>query len=88
MDKHLPIRKVLIANRGEIAIRVIKSCRLLNISSVAVFSESDKDALFVSQADEAVYIGESPASQSYLNIDAIIAAAKRVKADAIHPGTA
>ena len=80
------IRKVLIANRGEIAIRLMRACRELGIKSVAVYSDADKDALFARYADEAYYIGPSPASKSYLNIKAIISAAQECGADAIHPG--
>lgn len=78
--------KILIANRGEIAIRVIKACRELGIKTVAVYSSVDKDALHVRFADEAVYIGESEPQKSYLNIDNIIAAAKQTGSRAIHPG--
>ena len=81
-----PFRKVLIANRGEIACRIIRTCRRLRIRTVAVFSEADRNALHVEAADEAVGIGPAPASQSYLRVDAILAAARRAKADAIHPG--
>ncbi|MGH9908678.1 MAG: acetyl-CoA carboxylase biotin carboxylase subunit, partial [Pyrinomonadaceae bacterium] len=79
-------RKILIANRGEIAVRVIRSCRDLGISPVAVYSEADHTALHVRIADEAVCVGPSPSTQSYLNIEAIIAAAKKTKSEAIHPG--
>jgi pyruvate carboxylase subunit A len=78
--------KVLIANRGEIAIRVMRACRELGISTVAVCSEADKNALFAKYADEAYLIGPAPSSQSYLNIDAIIEVAKKTGTDAIHPG--
>ena len=78
--------KVLIANRGEIALRVIRACRELGISTVAVYSEADRDALHVRFADEEVCIGRSPASESYLNRKSIIAAAEITNADAIHPG--
>jgi len=78
--------KILIANRGEIAIRVMRACRELGIPSVAVYSEADKNALFAKYADEAVYIGPSPSSQSYLKIDNIIKAALETGAEAIHPG--
>jgi acetyl/propionyl-CoA carboxylase alpha subunit len=80
------IRKILIANRGEIACRVIRTCQTMCISTVAVFSDVDANALHVELADEAVHIGAAPAAQSYLNGEAIIAAAKRAGADAIHPG--
>jgi len=79
-------RKVLIANRGEIAIRVIRACRELGIATVAVHSEADAHALHVRFADEAVCIGPASASLSYLNIPAIISAAEITAADAIHPG--
>jgi pyruvate carboxylase subunit A len=79
-------RKILIANRGEIAIRVMRACRELGISTVAVYSEADRNALFAKYADEAVYVGPSPSSQSYLKIDNIIKAALETGAEAIHPG--
>src|SRR6266550_943022 len=78
--------KILIANRGEIAVRIIRVCRDLGIAPVAVFSEADADALHVRMSDEAYCIGPPPSVQSYLNIDAIIAVAKKSNADAIHPG--
>lgn len=78
--------KVLIANRGEIALRVIRACRDMGIQSVAVFSEADKESLHVRMADQAVCIGPSPSSKSYLNLEAILEAAKRSGAQAVHPG--
>ena len=80
------IRKLLIANRGEIACRIIRTCREMGIATVAVYSDADARALFVEMADEAVHIGASPARESYLNGEKIIAAAKRTGAQAVHPG--
>src|ERR1700730_10725847 len=79
-------RKILIANRGEIAIRVIRACRDLKISPVAIYSEADTEALHVRMADEAVCIGPAASTQSYLNISAVLEAAKKTGAQAIHPG--
>src|SRR5512132_1167907 len=80
------IRRVLIANRGEIAVRVIRTLRELDITSIAVFSEPDRAALHVLMADEAYLIGPGPSRESYLHLERVIETAKRVKADAIHPG--
>ena len=79
-------RKILIANRGEIACRIIKSARKLGIATVAVYSDADADALHVKMADEAVHIGPSPSSQSYIVIDNILDAIRQTGADAVHPG--
>ncbi|MBD8490317.1 acetyl-CoA carboxylase biotin carboxylase subunit [Echinicola sp. CAU 1574] len=79
-------KKILIANRGEIALRVIRSCKEMGIKTVAVYSTADKDSLHVRFADEAVCIGAAPSRESYLNIPRIIAAAEITNADAIHPG--
>ena len=80
------IKKILIANRGEIALRVIRACKELGISTVAVYSEADKDSLHVRFADEAVCIGPPPPSESYLNIPRIISAAEISNAEGVHPG--
>ena len=79
-------RKVLIANRGEIAVRVIRACRELGIHTVAVYSEADKDALHAELVDEAICIGPAKASESYLNVQQILSAAIVTNAEAIHPG--
>ena len=78
--------KILIANRGEIACRVIRACREMNIAAVAVYSDADKDALHVRIADEAFYIGPSPSVESYLRGDKVIEAALKSNAEAVHPG--
>jgi acetyl-CoA carboxylase biotin carboxylase subunit len=80
------VSKVLVANRGEIAVRIMRACHELDIPTVAVYSEADRKSLHVLHADEAVCIGPPPPLESYLNVDAIIAAAKKTGADAIHPG--
>src|SRR5579863_4996196 len=79
-------RKVLVANRGEIALRIIRACRELGVATVAIFSEADRAALHVRQADEAFCVGPGPAARSYLNIPNIISTALITKSDAIHPG--
>lgn len=79
-------KKILIANRGEIALRIIRTCKEMNIQTVAVYSTADKDSLHVRFADEAVCIGPAPSRDSYLNIPSIIAASEITNADAIHPG--
>jgi acetyl/propionyl-CoA carboxylase alpha subunit len=79
-------KRILIANRGEIAVRIVKACRELNITSIVMYSDADRNSLHVRVSDEAYYIGNSPASDSYLNSEKIIALAKKVDADAIHPG--
>lgn len=78
--------KILIANRGEIAVRVIRACRELNIKTVAVYSEADTNSMHVQMADEAICIGKAPSSESYLRIDRLISAAEITDVDAIHPG--
>ena len=78
--------KILIANRGEVAVRIIRTCRRLGIASVVVYSEADADSLAVEMADETVAIGPSPAAQSYLVAEKIIAACKETGAEAVHPG--
>lgn len=80
------IQKILIANRGEIALRVMRSCKEMGIRTIAVYSDADRTSRHVAYADEAVCIGAAPSSESYLNIDKIISAAKQFNADAIHPG--
>ncbi|MFH1118184.1 MAG: acetyl-CoA carboxylase biotin carboxylase subunit [Bacteroidota bacterium] len=80
------IKKVLVANRGEIAVRIMRSCREMGIPTVAVFSDADRASMHVRYADEAFHIGPAPSIESYLNIEKIIEAAKKSRADAIHPG--
>jgi acetyl/propionyl-CoA carboxylase alpha subunit len=80
------IRRLLIANRGEIALRVIRACREMGIEAIAVYSDADAQARHVRAADRAIRIGPPPAVESYLNIEAVIAAARRSGADAVHPG--
>src|SRR5258706_3798270 len=78
--------KILIANRGEIAVRIIKTCRRMGIATVVVYSDADADSLAVEMADETVFIGEAPAAQSYLVADKIGAAVRSTGAEAAHPG--
>ena len=80
------IRKLLIANRGEIAVRIIRACREMGIATVAVYSEADEESLHTQLADEAICIGPGPSAQSYLNMEQIISATMVSGADAIHPG--
>jgi len=80
------IRKILVANRGEIALRVIRACRELGIKSVAIYSDADRAGLPVQYADEAVHIGPAEARESYLNMNRIIETALKLKCEAIHPG--
>src|SRR6202158_5664064 len=79
-------KRILIANRGEIAVRVIRACRELGTDAVAVFAEVDRAALHVRAADFAVAVGPSPARESYLNVERVLAAAKATGAEAVHPG--
>ncbi len=79
-------KKILVANRGEIALRVIRACRELDIKSVAVYSEADEKSLHLKSADERICIGPAMSAGSYLNIENIINAAEKVGADAVHPG--
>ncbi|MBZ0301870.1 MAG: acetyl-CoA carboxylase biotin carboxylase subunit, partial [Anaerolineae bacterium] len=86
MPEQHNINKVLIANRGEIAVRIIRACRDLGIPTVAVYSDADRTALHVRHAEEAVNIGPPPPGESYLRMDKLIDAARQTGADAIHPG--
>ena len=79
-------KKILIANRGEIALRVIRTCREMGVETVAIYSTADKDSLHVKYADEAICIGPPNSTESYLSMPKIIAAAEITNADAIHPG--
>ena len=78
--------KILVANRGEIAVRIIRACREMGIKTVAVYSEADRDSLHTLLADEAICIGPAPSDKSYLNMERIISATVAIKAEAVHPG--
>lgn len=82
-----PFDKILVANRGEIACRVMKTCKRMGIKTVAIYSDADINSLHVRMADEAVNVGPAPSNQSYLNIDKVIEAVKKTGAQAVHPGT-
>src|SRR5437870_5568360 len=84
--KKMNFSKILVANRGEIALRIIRACREMGIATVAVHSEADADAPYLQLADKAICIGPAPSAQSYLRADRIIAAAEVANVDAIHPG--
>src|ERR1700754_4069172 len=86
LARRTPFFRILIANRGEIALRIMRTARPLGYGGVAVYSDADRDALHVRESDEAVRVGRAQPAQSYLNIGAIIAAAKSSGADAVHPG--
>lgn len=80
------MKKIVVANRGEIAVRIIRACHDLGLQTVAVYSEADHEALHVLHADEAICVGKAPAAQSYLKISNILSACEITGADAIHPG--
>ena len=84
--KKRPFKKILIVNRGEIAIRIIRACKELGIRTVAVYSDADKNALHVRQADEAILLGDSAPNESYLNVEKLLNAARETSAEAVHPG--
>ncbi|MBI3737544.1 MAG: 3-methylcrotonyl-CoA carboxylase, partial [Chloroflexi bacterium] len=85
-DSRPPFQKIIIANRGEIAVRIIHACRELQIQTIAIYSDADRRALHTRVADEAIQMGGAELRASYLNIEKIIAAAKKTSAQAIHPG--
>ena len=78
--------KVLIANRGEISVRIVRALREMGITSVAVYSDPDREALHATIADEAYHVGPAPATESYLDVERLIGVARKSKADAVHPG--
>jgi len=80
------IHKVLVANRGEIAVRVIRTCREMGLRTVAIYSTMDKDAMHVRMADQAVCVGPPPSAESYLNVPSILSAVEITDADSVHPG--
>ena len=82
----IDIKSVLIVNRGEIAVRVIRACRIMNIRSIVIFSDADKDSLHVKMADEAYSLGGGSIQETYLNIPKILEIIKRSRVDAVHPG--
>ena len=86
LPNYRPFKSVLVANRGEIAVRIVREAKAMGLRAIAVFSDADKRALQVEEADAAVHIGPAPARDSYLNVERILAAAKQTNAEAIHPG--
>ena len=86
MTHHTPIKRLLIANRGEIAVRIIKTARRLGIHTIALYSDADARAMHVREADEAWHLGPAPARESYLDTGKVLKIAKEANADAIHPG--
>ena len=80
------IHKVLVANRGEIAVRVIRTCREMGLRTVAIYSTADKDAMHVRMADQAICVGPPPSAESYLNVPSILSAIEITDSDSVHPG--